>query len=524
MIFQSNIVKTVVQISCLREIIYTVETINPRVHDIISNISVETGTEISVVDNLTGCALKIEGGSQDVENARLQILLKLDSLFGLQNSDCQLRFQMQPLVCGKQRDQLLQLQFTNDVYLYLPIAYTLDSTENSYYDTVYISGNSLENINQTILCLKDKTMELETSIIQKKVVLSPRKMEWLFHHKKLQVRKICRDNAVTIQFPKVNSNNTNTVIFTGFNNNLVNRAIRMVKLLLCEYYVMSIQTATQFESLEQFQKYCSQLQLLIFPIFTKYNVEILVHKNIIEICGSSHDCQQAYLTMTNFDMIKIRDTKVQVELAFEHKDFINGKKNGKINRIIKQSGCRITFQENPSEINMIIDLYSPQPQQLIQGLGMLEEELPAEMSFYVPELYHKRIIGVAGKNIQKIMKRFGVYVKFSNTAEFELLCGYYENRDNVICRTPAKNKENLTDLKATILEVVNNPDLNEVESTVLVPRQLFNIVFGDGILKEQVYERFKHVLSFPDNEQGSDRVLLFGPEHLAQNAIDFIKV
>jgi hypothetical protein len=31
---------------------------------------------------------------------------------------------------------------------------------------------------------------------------------------------------------------------------------------------------------------------------------------------------------------------------------------------------------------------------------MLQEELPAEVSFHVPESYHKRIIGVGGKNIQ----------------------------------------------------------------------------------------------------------------------------
>lgn len=44
---------------------------------------------------------------------------------------------------------------------------------------------------------------------------------------------------------------------------------------------------------------------------------------------------------------------------------------------------------------------------------MLQEELPAEISFHVPEAYHKRIIGVGGKNIQRIMKKYGVYVKFS---------------------------------------------------------------------------------------------------------------
>jgi hypothetical protein len=44
----------------------------------------------------------------------------------------------------------------------------------------------------------------------------------------------------------------------------------------------------------------------------------------------------------------------------------------------------------------------------LHGLTMLQEELPAEISFHVPEGYHKRIIGVGGKNIQRIMKKVSV--------------------------------------------------------------------------------------------------------------------
>ncbi len=80
--------------------------------------------------------------------------------------------------------------------------------------------------------------------------------------------------------------------------------------------------------------------------------------------------------------------------------------------------------------------------------------MPAEISFFVPEAYHKRIIGVGGKNIQRIMKKYGVYVKFSNAEEFASLGGYFENIDNVIARTPAKNSENLDQLKESIAELI----------------------------------------------------------------------
>ena len=249
----------------------------------------------------------------------------------------------------------------------------------------------------------------------------------------------------------------------------------------------------------------------------------MCHKNIIEISGNNPvDCQQAYLMISNNSLVKIRDTKVQLELGLEHKDFINGKKNGKINRITKLSGCRLTFQET-QDINMMIDLYSPNPSQLLQGLEMLEEELPSEISFFVPETYHKRIIGVAGKNIQKIMKKFGVYVKFSNYLEYSQLCGYYENRDNVICRTPSKNKQSLGLLRGEILEVVGLRELVQEEGILEVDRQILNYLFQDGKLFDELEREFGITVCFKESEQGKDQLGLFGPEHLLEDAKNVVK-
>ena len=223
-------------------------------------------------------------------------------------------------------------------------------------------------------------------------------------------------------------------------------------------------------------------------------------------------------------MIKIRDTKFQIELSHDHKDFINGKKNGKINRITKTSGCRIAFQEH-ADINMLIDIYSAIPSCLLSGLDMLEEELPAEMSFHIPETFHKRIIGVGGKNIQKIMKRFGVYVKFSNTEEYEALGGYYENADNVICRTPSKNQENLKDLKASIVEAVNATDLIETRDTINLPRQLYQWVCGDsGQNIEKIHQEFRVRVYMPDKESGSDEITLEGPESAMEGVKERLRV
>ena len=147
------------------------------------------------------------------------------------------------------------------------------------------------------------------------------------------------------------------------------------------------------------------------------------------------------------------EIRFQVELANEHREFISGKKNGKINKIMQSTSVKIKF-ETFNDHNFLIDL-SGSDASILTGLTLLQEELPAEISFHVPEAYHKRIIGIGGRNIQRIMKKYGVYVKFSNAEEFAALGGYNDNEDNVVARTPSKNAINLDNLKQSVMEIVN---------------------------------------------------------------------
>jgi hypothetical protein len=71
----------------------------------------------------------------------------------------------------------------------------------------------------------------------------------------------------------------------------------------------------------------------------------------------------------------IKEVKFRIELGLVHKEFINGKKNGKINKIIKTSGCKIIFLENLNAYNMIIDTIHPIPSRVLEGLEMLEVSL-----------------------------------------------------------------------------------------------------------------------------------------------------
>lgn len=208
-----------------------------------------------------------------------------------------------------------------------------------------------------------------------------------------------------------------------------------------------------------------------------------------------------------------QSTIFNVELSNDQREFISGKKSGKINKIMKTSGAKIKFVPF-SEYNFIIEVESNNFNKALDGLTLLQEELPAEISFYVPEVYHKRIIGVGGKNIQRIMKKYGVYVKFSNAEEFAALGGYYDNEDNVVARTPMKNQVNLDNLRHAVMDLINPKDRDCVEQVLHdIPFWLHRTLIRDQatFLADMTKKTNTHLI-WPDDEAASDSLTLVGPE------------
>lgn len=325
-------------------------------------------------------------------------------------------------------------------------------------------------------------------------------------HLQVELRKIMYDNATTIILPKLCSN-ISTIIVVGIEDSLINRSIRDIYRIMCQIYIGSIQISNIADSANSFSKTILEMGMGLARISHENQVEISIQKNIVDVYGNQKNAAGAIMQLSKMQQIKavFKECKFQVELGVEHHEFINGKKNGKINKIIKTCPCKIIFSEHPG--NMIIDIYSTIPQTLVQAVGLLVDELPAEYSFYIPETHHKRIIGVGGKNIQKVMKKYGVYVKFSNLTEFTELGGYYENSHNVICRTPAKNSMNLMGLKEIICESVSvAEDLNESERNFQLVRLLHSC-----ILFPKVTDISSIRIRFPDCESGADYITVLGP-------------
>lgn len=252
--------------------------------------------------------------------------------------------------------------------------------------------------------------------------------------------------------------------------------------------------------------------------------EVEYRNNSFFIFGNEVQTRMAVQFLADVDFIKALpyEVKFSVELATEHREFISGKKNGKINRIMKATGAKIKFDQC-NEYNFYVDLSSVIALKAVEALALLQEELPAEISFFVPETYHKRIIGVGGKNIQRIMKKYGVYVKFSNSEEFANLGGYFDNLDNVVARTPSKNTMNLDNLKQAVMELVNPKDKDFVHQSMVIPKQHHLTLLSDhSKALSEIHEATNSTIRFPERESGSDIVWMSGPEAYIQQATSML--
>lgn len=160
-----------------------------------------------------------------------------------------------------------------------------------------------------------------------------------------------------------------------------------------------------------------------------------------------------------------------IELSNEFKEFIIGKKFGKINKIEKQCNmkCKISIlinnEKNKSNKEFItLELKSDSFIEVINCLKLIQLELPYEKKLYIPEAFHKFIIGMNGENIQSIMRRYNCFIQFLNTFDITQNNYSFIRHCNVIIRCPIKNYDNVAkvvkELHSLSMEIFN---LNKIQ-------------------------------------------------------------
>ncbi|KAG5639321.1 hypothetical protein H0H81_004524 [Sphagnurus paluster] len=490
--------------------------------DGISNSAGWSGLETERV-----CELVVTGHEDSVELARVRLLVMLDELSGLHSEFCEIDHKLHAIISGRKRNVLQTIQEETATNIYLPsplqglMGPDLGTTVGNFRNTnvIWITGEFF-GVQRARDMLYQVSVNKSKSVISRDTAILPRKLDWMVTDRADDLRSIMSDNATFIHFPPLGSS---TSLITVYGDHRVNiqRTIRSIMQLACQYYVGSFWLLPmQFNALlPPATLNASAVTTLLKQISMTTGAEVVFKSMCFEVHGLEHEVRSAVSMIMELDIIKTfhHEIRFQIELSNDHREFISGKKNGKINKIMQTTNVKIKF-ETFNDYNFLIDIAGPD-NSVLQGLSLLQEELPAEISFHVPEAYHKRIIGVGGRSIQRIMKKFGVYVKFSNAEEFAQLGGYNDNDDNVVARTPAKNAINLDNLKQSVMELVNPKDKDYVNETVSIPRRYHRTLLGEkSIFIHDIETKTNSRVRFPDKETASDVVTIFGPESQVQIA------
>ena len=257
------------------------------------------------------------------------------------------------------------------------------------------------------------------------------------------------EDATFIELPPLGANEPTITVF-GTTLPLVERSIKRMNKLIADFFQFEYAILPEPPSTLQPPWRLSQLAWDI-------GAEINFTKNRFTIHGNDRSLRILIELLTEQ---KVRFSpqypcriNITCELANELQEFVAGKKSGKLNKIMKSSNSTIKFIDF-TDYNFTVDIEADALANIRKAYEELAEEFPAELYWYVPEEYHKRIIGVQGKTIQRIMKHYSVYVKFFNALEFAAAGGDAHTEDNVLARTPAKNAQALEDCKKAVLEMV----------------------------------------------------------------------
>lgn len=336
------------------------------------------------------------------------------------------------------------------------------------FSTLILTGEK-SNVLEAKQQIQEIYRNVKDIILSKSATIMTKKLEWILNWKHEKICQALRNSGTFVRFKKIDDLYSSVTAYATSQISL-DSILNEISKLAFELKVVDLwMDNSKFTASKE-----TILQELI-EVSQKCCIELKVINNVISAHGPSKCILNFFQSLSPSLTAAMVEAKLQVENDAGIKDFVAGKKDGKINKIMKSTDTFIMIQ-NFLEKSILIELSGKSVSQVAEAYKQLEEEFPAEISFFVPEIHHKRIIGHGGKNIQKIMKKYGVYIKFLNAEEARLqfgdpFCNQKANQPcslpNVLVKTPAKNSDALELMKVEVLEIANYSEA--VKETIALP-------------------------------------------------------
>ncbi|OBZ83916.1 hypothetical protein A0J61_08034 [Choanephora cucurbitarum] len=485
-----------------------------KLHDQLKSVAMKHDMQIIVDYNQL--MLKLIGPVDRVELARIDVLLYFDHLLGLTSNILNMPLCTHNVLGSRKHSNILSIMEETGTNIYLPSPWTkLTQPSNNLSilkalslaeseSNIHVTGSTTEAVQKATTLLRKLLPQKIKTMCNSQSILNPRKRDWLLLYKKDELDKIMKDNGSHIAFPPFGSESLSQIQVYAENNVNVERTLRSLNYLTSHIFQAMIYVNTV------------QSPDIVARLSQDAGAEVIYRTdtNRFEITGSKQQIQSVVQIIRTLPISQEQHKSVifSIELALDQREFISGKKNGKINKIMKSCDADIQFQAF-NDYNFIITIESEDFFKAKDGLESLQNELPAEISFFVPEICHRRIIGVAGKNIQRVMKQYGVYVKFSSNEELATFGGYFENEHNIVARTPEKNIQSLLKLKAAVMEFITfQKDRDYISRPEFVPFYIQRtLLHHHGKYLRDKGRLYNSRITWPERN-GTDHVLITGPQ------------
>ena len=431
---------------------------------------------------------------------------------------------MHTIIAGRMRRNIKQIESATNTAIYFPPpfphlrGYTPPTANRRREDEIFITAADPENMFRAKVKLQELVRHAKP--IMKEVKISSEKVDNLILERLDKVQKIMEYNGCYVLMPQLGVQR-HTIRVQGTDMLHVERTIREVMSISGQFYAAS--WVVNFSETSHRAPTTNDVKNMLADICISSGAQINFEKLTFHVFGSDDSVRAALWIINSLPFVKKAHSnlRVRIELANEHKEFVSGKKNGKINKIMSQSNVQVFF-DLFNEYNFFIDVSGSTYEATKNGLDLVEQEMPASIAFHVPDQYHKRIIGIGGQHIQRIMKKYSVFVKFSNAMDRGGMSKEDDDIkvDNVICRTPARNAQNLDPVKQEIMDMVEKADAEFVSEQVVINR----LYHRELMSHMQDIERLEHTwnckINFPSTEQASDVVTVTGPQYQVPKAKD----
>ncbi|KAI9715931.1 MAG: hypothetical protein M1828_000519 [Chrysothrix sp. TS-e1954] len=487
---------------------------------------IETASFTGTLDNSLDqrFRLAVFGDRENSEHAKTRLLIMIDRILGRHSDVFKLELSMHTMICGRLRRHIKQIESHTNTAIYFPppfpqiYGYCPAGAKRRRDDEILITGENMSDVYQAKVRLHE--LATSTPACVKEVKISPDKIDSILLERLDKIQKIIDYNGSYVLFPQLGIQH-GVIRVQGPDMLHVERTIREVMSISGQFYTASWWITVS--DANQRLPTSNDVKDMLADICISSGAEISFENLTFNIFGSDDAVKAALWIIDTLPFVKRAQShlRVKIELANEHKEFVSGKKNGKINKIMSQSNVQVFF-DLFNEYNFFIDVSGPSYETTKNGLELVEQEMPASIAFHVPDQYHKRIIGIGGQHIQRIMKKYSVFVKFSNAMDRGGSSKEDDDIkvDNVICRTPARNAQSLDLVKQEIMDMVEKVDAEFVSEHVIVNRLYHRELLGRMPEIEELEKKWNCKITFPSTEQASDVVTVMGPEYQVPQAVD----